>query len=77
MTGSVQSGMHWVGGSAIIGPHGCALALAEAGGGAQTLLARCALAQARDKSISAVNDVVADRRRELYGRLTAAPGVRP
>jgi predicted amidohydrolase len=72
-----ERGMRWVGGSAIIGPHGYPLALAEAGGGAQTLLARCALAQARDKSTSAVNDVVADRRPELYGRLTAAPGMRP
>jgi predicted amidohydrolase len=65
-----ERGTDWVGGSAIVGPDGYPLALAEAGGGAQTLLARCALAQARDKSTSAVNNVVADRRPELYGRLT-------
>ena len=63
-----ERGTDWVGGSAIIGPDGYPLALAV--GGAQTLLARCELARARDKSTSPLNDVVEDRRPELYGRVT-------
>jgi predicted amidohydrolase len=72
-----ERGVDWVGGSAIIGPDGYPLALAEAGGGPQNLLARCDLKAARDKSTSAVNNVVADRRPELYGPITAAPDMRP
>ena len=72
-----ERGLDWVGGSAIIGPDGYPLALSEAGGRPQTLLARCALAQARNKSTSAVNNVVADRRPELYGRIAGARGMRP
>jgi len=72
-----ERGTHWVGGSAIIGPDGYPLALSEPGGRPQTLLARCALAQARNKSTSTVNNVVADRRPELYGRITAVAGTRP
>jgi predicted amidohydrolase len=67
-----ERGTDWVGVSAIIGPDGYPLALAAAGGGPQTLLARCELGHARDKSTSAVNNVVADRRAELYGRITSA-----
>jgi predicted amidohydrolase len=67
-----ERGTDWVGGSAVIGPDGYPLALAEAGGGPQTLLARCDLSLARDKSTSAVNDVVTDRRPELYARITTA-----
>jgi 5-aminopentanamidase len=67
-----ERGTNWVGGSAIISPGGYPIALAEVGGGPQTLLARCDLNQARDKSTSAVNGVLADRRPELYGRITIA-----
>jgi predicted amidohydrolase len=66
-----ERGTQWVGGSAIIGQDGYPLALAEAGGGPQTLFARCDLSLARDKSTSPLNNVVADRRPELYARLTA------
>jgi len=66
----LERGTDWVGGSAIIGPDGYPLALAEPGGGPQTLMAHCQLARARDKATSAVNNVVADRRPELYGRLS-------
>jgi len=66
----LERGTDWVGGSAIIGPDGYPLALAEPGGGPQTLLAHCQLVRARDKATSAVNDVVADRHPELYGRLS-------
>lgn len=65
----VERGTAWVGGSAIVGPDGYPLALADGTDTAQTLLATCELAQARDKSTSAVNDVVRDRRPELYGRV--------
>lgn len=65
-----ERGTDWVGGSAIISPDGYPLVLAEAGGRPQTLLARCELSHARDKSTSPVNNVVADRRPELYGRVT-------
>jgi 5-aminopentanamidase len=65
-----EHGTDWVGGSAIVGPDGYPLALAEAGGRPQTLLARCELSRARDKSTSPVNNVATDRRPELYGRVT-------
>lgn len=67
-----ERGTDWVGGSAVIGPDGYPLALAEPGGGPQTLLTLCDLRLARDKSTSAVNNVVTDRRPELYGRITTA-----
>jgi predicted amidohydrolase len=65
-----ERGTNWVGGSAIIGPDGYPLALAKEGAQPQTLLARCELGYARDKSTSAVNNVVTDRRPELYGAIT-------
>ncbi len=71
-----ERGTDWVGGSTIVGPDGYPLTLAEAGKGPQTLLARCDLRDARDKSTSAVNDVVADRRPKLYSRITMAEGPR-
>ena len=70
MIGSDPSAVRdWVGGSAILGPGRYPPALAEAGGRPQTLLTRCEFSHARDKSTSPVNNVVADRRPELYGRL--------
>ena len=61
-----ERGTNRVGGSAILSPDGYPIALGEVGGGPQTLN------QARDKSTSAVNDVLADRRPEPYGRITIA-----
>jgi 5-aminopentanamidase len=72
-----ERGTDWVGGSAIIGPDGYPLALSQPGDGAQTLLARCELSLARDKSTSAVNNVVTDRRPELYGRIACPASVQP
>jgi predicted amidohydrolase len=66
-----ERGTDWVGGSAIIGPDGYPLALAEAGGGPQTLLTRCDLSLVRDKSTWAVNNVVTDRGRVVTQRKAA------
>jgi predicted amidohydrolase len=76
-----ERGTEWVGGSAIVGPDGYLLALAdfdESGkeGGEQILVAECDLADARRKGTSARNGVVADRRPELYGAVTR-PVVHP
>lgn len=64
-----ERGVEWVGGSAIIRPDGFPVALADPGAGEQTLVARCTLGDARTKRLSPRNDVLADRRPELYGRV--------
>lgn len=65
----VERGVEWLSASAVVGPDGYPLAEAVPGGAEQTLLASCCLAQARDKRISPRNDVLADRKPALYGRL--------
>lgn len=62
-----ERGVEWVGGSAVVGPDGYPLALAD-GADEQLLLARCDLTLARDKRTGTrrVNDVLADRRPDLY-----------
>jgi predicted amidohydrolase len=67
----------WIGGSVIVGPDGYALAGPARHGEVVTLSARCTLAQARDKRVNARNDVLADRRPELYGPVAAIDGARP
>ena len=61
----------WVAGSAIAGPDGWLLAGPPAAAAPQLLLADADLATARDKSIGPRNDVLADRRTDLYGRAEA------
>ncbi|WP_408898854.1 nitrilase-related carbon-nitrogen hydrolase [Nocardioides sp. R1-1] len=61
-----ERGTSWIGGSVVAGPDGYPLALSALDGRAQTLLAPCALAEARDKSVSRHNDRLADRRPHLY-----------
>ena len=61
-----ERGVDWVGGSAVIAPSGFPLAGPGAAGPA-VLRASCDLAEARDKRVSERNDVLADRRVELYG----------
>jgi predicted amidohydrolase len=66
-----ERGVDWVGGSAILGPDGFPLAgpgLAEPA----ILRASLELAQARDKRIGERNDVLADRRVDLYGSVMEA-----
>jgi 5-aminopentanamidase len=63
-----ERGVDWTGGSVIVDCDG--FPIAGPGHGAPepvTLLARCNLAEARDKRLNDRNDVFADRRPELYG----------
>lgn len=57
----------WVGASVIVNPDGYPVAGPAGDEETVTLLARCELAHAREKRISDHNDVLADRRPELYG----------
>jgi predicted amidohydrolase len=64
-----ERGVGWVGGSVIVDADGWPLA----GGSATTqqaiLLAECNLDAALDKAVSPNNDVLGDRRPELYERV--------
>ena len=62
-----ERGVSWVGGSLIAGPDGYPLAGPAAAGQPGVLTAHCDLPRARDKRISTHNDLLADRRPELYG----------
>jgi predicted amidohydrolase len=62
-----ERGVDWVQASAIVSPAGSLLAGPLPG--PRVLLADCDLEQARDKSLAPDNDVLADRRPELYGAL--------
>lgn len=64
-----ERGVRWVGGSAIVKPDGFPAVSADPATGEQVLLASCSLTTAQDKRISPTNDVLADRRPELYGKL--------
>jgi predicted amidohydrolase len=65
--GGHERGLDFQGGSVIAGPRGgSALAVAETGADAQTLLADCDLAAARDKLTGPRNDAIGDRRPEHY-----------
>jgi 5-aminopentanamidase len=65
-----ERGVDWVGGSVIVDADGWPLAGGASTAGPLTVIAECRLADALDKSISPNNNVHADRRPELYGRLT-------
>jgi 5-aminopentanamidase len=62
-----ERGVDWVGGSVIIDPDGWPLAGPQPGDHEITIAADCELVSAADKSISARNDVLTDRRPSLYG----------
>jgi 5-aminopentanamidase len=64
-----ERGVSWVGGTVIVGPDGYPLAGPVAADRPEILTAACDLAQARDKSVSARNDVLTDRRPGLYGQV--------
>jgi 5-aminopentanamidase len=64
-----ERGVDWVGGSAIIDPDGWPLAGPMPGDQERTLMAVCDLGVATDKRISERNDVLEDRRPQLYGGL--------
>lgn len=62
-----ERGVDWVGGSVIVDPDGWPVAGPRPRYDAGLVLAPCRLAAARDKRISDHNDVLADRRPDLYG----------
>ncbi|MGP8001278.1 MAG: nitrilase-related carbon-nitrogen hydrolase [Streptosporangiaceae bacterium] len=62
-----ERGVSWIGGSLIAGPDGYPLAGPASTGQPDVLAADCDLARARDKRINDHNDLLADRRPELYG----------
>ena len=64
-----ERGVDWIGGSVIVDVDGFPLAGPARAGESVNLLARCSLDQARDKRLNKRNDVLADRRPELYGGL--------
>ena len=64
-----ERGVDWVGGSVIVDPAGFPIAGPAGDEETVTVLASCSLAQARQKRISPHNDVLADRRPELYGEV--------
>lgn len=66
-----ERGIDWVGGSVIIGPDGYPLAGPADPGKPAVLTAACELSRARDKTTSARNDVLTDRRSLLYAGLNA------
>ncbi len=61
-----ERGVSWVGGSVIVGPAGYPLAGPELADRPAVLTADCDLAAAVDKRITAHNDLLADRRPQLY-----------
>jgi predicted amidohydrolase len=66
-----ERGVDWVGGSVIVDPDGWPLAGPRPGDEEHLLTADCALGVARDKAISERNDVLADRRPQLYAEVVA------
>ncbi len=62
----MERDVNWVEGSVIVAPSGWPLAGPPTELGPALLVADCDLAQARDKAIGPRNDVLADRRPELY-----------
>jgi predicted amidohydrolase len=68
----LERGVDWIGGSVIVDVDGFPVAGPATSGQAVTLLARCQLERARDKRVNEHNDVLADRRPELYGGLVDA-----
>ena len=62
-----ERGVSWIGGSLIAGPDGYPLAGPADPGQPALLAVDCDLARARDKRINENNDLLADRRPDLYG----------
>jgi predicted amidohydrolase len=61
-----ERGVSWIGGSLIAGPDGYPLAGPADAGQPAVLTVDCDLAQARNKRINENNDLLADRRADLY-----------
>ena len=67
----VERGVDWISGTLIAGPEGYLLAGPVLADHPALLVADCDLAAARDKRINDHNDLLADRRPELYPRVTS------
>ena len=67
----VERGVDWISGTLIAGPEGYLLAGPVLADHPALLVADCDLAAARDKRINCRNDLLADRRPELYPRVTS------
>ncbi|HYZ52935.1 MAG TPA: nitrilase-related carbon-nitrogen hydrolase [Streptosporangiaceae bacterium] len=66
-----ERGVEWIGGTVIIAPDGYPLAGPVVADHPAVLTADCDLARARDKRISDHNELLADRRPELYSPVTS------
>ena len=66
-----ERGVDWISGSVIVGPDGYPLAGPVLADRAEVLVADCDLAAARDKRINSRNDLLGDRRPDLYPRVTS------
>jgi predicted amidohydrolase len=62
----VERGVSWISGSLIVGPDGYPLAGPVLADRSAILTARCDLHRARDKKLAGANDLLGDRRPELY-----------
>jgi 5-aminopentanamidase len=67
-----ERGVDWIGGSVIVDVDGFPVAGPATSRQEVTLLARCRVERARDKRVNERNDVLADRRPDLYGGLVDA-----
>ena len=67
----VERGVDWISGSVIVGPDGYPLAGPVLADRAEVLVADCDLAATRDKRINEHNDLLGDRRPDLYPRVTS------
>lgn len=67
-----ERSVDWVGASVIASPGGWLLAGPATSGAEALLVARCDLAEARDKRLNERNDVLADRRPEVYAQVLSA-----
>ena len=65
----VERGVSWVGGTVLVGPDGYPLAGPVTADEPAVLMASCDLARARNKQVSAHNDVLTDRRPLLYAQV--------
>ena len=66
-----ERGVEWISGSVIIGPDGYPLAGPALQDRPAVLLADCDLSRARDKRLNDHNDLLTDRRPELYSPVTS------
>jgi len=69
-----ERGVSWISGSVIIGPDGYPLAGPVLADRPAVLHAACDLSRARDKQLAGDNDLLADRRPDLYRKISGQAG---